>query len=237
MAVTRVGSESFSRWTVTQQAHSFSHTVPSGCDLLIVCAGVQGSAGVQGTPSWNSNNLTLINQTTSSSANQDANNFCYGLLSPSAATGTLALSWDANREASWCVCINFAGTNTDSIGAATNVVSEDVNNAGGETSTSVHASGGTAGNALLVIGNFVGDDGNPSISGWDEIFDFNTTGGQSNSNDFSAYVAELLSGLPSAVTITWSATDSNASQLIELVSAIGTGGMILRMMNEGEMNG
>ena len=237
MAVTRVGTETIDVRTVTGTSHSFSHTVPTGCDLLIVCAGAQASASVTGTPSWDGNNLTLINQTTSSAGNADANNWCYGLLSPSNATGTLSLAFLANNEAAWVACVNFAGTDTASIAAATNFVTEDVNDA--ETSTSVHASGGSSGNALLFVGNFVGADGSPATNNasFTEIYDTDTGGGAGNNNDFSCYIAELLSGLPSAIVVTWGATDENASQLIELVNGINTVPMLPKMLNEGQVNG
>ena len=232
MAVTRVGTESLDVWTASQQSHSFSHTVPVGCDLLIVCAGVQASASVSGTPSWNANNLTLINQTTSSGLNTDCNNFVWGLISPSNATGTMALSWNSARDASWCACINFAGNVTTSVAAATNFVTEDVNDAA--STTSVHASGGSSGNALLFTGNHFWGAGSPATNNasFTEIYDTDT--GDTTVNDFACYIAELLSGLPSAITVTWGNSNENASQLIELVSGTNTVPMLPKMLNEGQ---
>lgn len=220
MAITRTGSTGLDVWTAAATTHSFSHTVPSGTDLLLVFCGTQASAAVSGSPSWGATTLSTIGATTSSGANADVAMYARGIVSPTPGTQTLTWAWNASREASWCTCHNFVGTETSSIGAAVAVLDEAVDNAGSEN-TSVFSSSGTSGNALVFAGMSVGADSTPASNNasFTSVANGDTGGGAGNNDDYGFYVAELLTGLPSAITATWAATDESAALLLQLVAA------------------
>ena len=220
MAITRIGTETLDVDTDTgTKAHSFSHTVPASCDLLIVSLGVGAHRTISGTPTWDGNNLTLISSTTRSGNSDDCQVLIYGLISPSAATGTLAVTFSANCPCSWVACSNWAGNATSNVAAATNPLTESVNDT--PTTTSVHASGGSSGNALLFVGTAIGADMTPASNGssFTEIHDSDTGGGENNNQDQGINVAVLLDAAPSAIIVTWGNSDENASRLIEIVIA------------------
>ena len=217
VAPTRVGTETIQNGSTSRSAESFSHTTTADTDILLVCVFIEGNEAVSGTPTFDGNDLTLIRDTGSTGAAADVRAYVYGQLAPGAVTGTLAVSFTSTVNPDAVVCINYKDTDSASIAAATNFINEDINTTA--SSTGVHSSGGSSGNTLLVAGAGQGNDmQHASVdNSFAEVWDEQT--GISSSQDFGHIGAELTTGLPSAVTITYGATDQNTSVLIELVAA------------------
>ncbi len=213
---TRVGSETIDNSSTGRDPASFSHTTTADTDILLVCILIEGAEAVTGTPTFDGDNLTLIHDTGSTGDNSSVRVYIYGKVSPGAKTATISVDFVSSVDPSAISCINYMGVDTTSVAAATNYLSEDVNTVG--TSTGVHASGGSNGNTLFVVGCGQNEDMQPASVDNDfvEIWDEQTGSG---SDDFGHIGAELTMGLPSAVTITYGASGDNTSVLIELVAA------------------
>jgi hypothetical protein len=221
MAVTRGATLSSFTASANGTTADISHTVDSGTTLLVVCVTLEAGESVVGTPQWSQGggeNLTLVNATTESGSNQDMRNYIYALVSPTSGAGTIDIVISTTDNVFSCA-INYIGTDETDVATATNFLSEDVNNAG--TSTCVHASAGSAGNALFFLGNFKGGDATPvsNNASFNELFEDVT--GTSPTSDQTFYVADLLDSAPSAITVTWTGTDENAGNYIEIVAAAG----------------
>lgn len=220
VAPTRVGADTISNSSVNRNPISFTHTTTSDTDILIVCILVEGGEFVDTpTPTFNSVDMTEIADTGSQS-NSDVRLYAYGLVSPGAVTnGTVNFDFGSNLNPSAAVALNYTDSDTASVAAATNNISQDVNTS--NTSTAVMASGGSSGNTLLAFACGQGSDMEPiSWSGsfaeiWDE-----ETGADTNA-DFGHAGAELTSGPPSGVTATFSTSDQNTGLMIEIVAAGG----------------
>jgi hypothetical protein len=73
----------------------------------------------------------------------------------------------------------------------------------------------------MFIGCGIGDDMIPAANdaSFTEILENNTGGGSGAALDGSAHMAELLDAAPSAITVTWGATDEHVGGLFEIVAA------------------
>ncbi len=216
MTVTRVGSESDGDNTINGATEiSFSHTVPSGASLLLLAVNIRGDESIDVTPTWDGDDFTLIHDTGLGSSGE-MRAYLYGFAAPAAKTATIQAN-TSTHDFHGATAINFAGTVSSSVAAAVNFLSEDNNT--GNTSTNVHASAGSAGNALIVMAGWLGADITPSSvdNSFVEIYD--RTSGTSSTNDTSHTMSELLDAAPSAVTITMGGSDQNAGIFIELVAA------------------
>lgn len=220
-AVTRGATVSVTLNT-TDGDGDITHTVDSGTELLLVSVVMRGTFSVSGTPQWSlggGENLTLVHSSTATGQNDgDRHLEVWGLVSPTSGAGTVSITLSGSTDHVASTAVNYIGTDTASVAAATNFLSEDVNN--GATTTNVHASAGNAGNALYFAGGFRGRDGEPSSNNasFNELVD-GETGGFSNTADSAINVADLLDSAPSAITVTWSASDANVSVYIEVVAA------------------
>ena len=219
MAVTRVGSETIDNSSANRDPASFSHTTTSDTDLLLVCVLIEGNEAVDGTPTFDSSNLTLIRDTGDTTSNSDVRIYVWGIVTPGAKTATISVNFTSNVNPSAICCINYSGVNATSVATATNFISEDINTTA--TSTGVHASGGSANHALFVVGCGQGNDMQPAAvdNSFVEVWDEET--GTNSASDFGHIGAELLTGAPSAVTITYGSptTDQNTSVFIELLAS------------------
>ena len=219
MAITRGATVSIFTSSIGATSVSDSHTVDSGTTLLFVTTSMEAGEGLDaGPPAWNTTEtMTLIRATTNSGSNQDVRNNTYALVNPTATTANITYSHTSTDNMSH-VAVNYLGTETSSVAAATNALNEDVNDTA--TSTTVLASGGAAGSTLVAVGVFKGGDGDPASNNasFNELADSST--GASTTSDTSFYVADLIgiSGA-TAVTITWAGTDENAGQLVEIIPA------------------
>jgi len=232
MAVTVVGSVSE---IVSPAATSVSfvdgnHTTTADTDLLIACIAIEGnealesnevSFDISGTPQV----LTLISDTGSTGNNSNTRTLVYGLVSPgeiAAANCRTDVQFSANPIAS--IWINFSGTLTSSVAAATNEVSKDT---AGSGATSVLASGGSSGNALLAWGAAQSSASAPSSV--DNSFVERADGvTAATGSDLAYHLSTLLTGLPSAATITWNQTSQNSANLIEIVDSGGAAGGVVQ---------
>jgi hypothetical protein len=222
MAVTQVGSATIDLQSETTSQASFSHTVGSGTTLLIITVHITADESVTGTPTWNTNeDFTLIDVTTASASDLDTVTYVYGLVDPTATTANIVVNLTTSSEMLGVVAVNYSGTETASVAAATNFLSEDVNDSAAETNVSVHASAGNSGNALFMAATGKGADLSPASqtvgNTFTEICDEPTNG--SATADVAIWVGHLLNNAPSAITLTWALTDSNASTYIEIVAA------------------
>ena len=220
MAITRGGTTSSFSTSVEGTTGDVSHTVDSGTDLLVLSVSMRANHAVNGTPQWSlggGENLTLIHASTSSDLAGDQRQYIYGLISPTVGAGTIDVVIDPAAPWIFSSAINYIGCDTASVAAATNFLSEDVNDT--NTQTSVHASAGSSGNALYFAGCLRGGDGDPSsnASSFTELFDGGT--GADATQDGAFYVADLLDSAPAAITVTWAVSDENASIYVEIVAA------------------
>ena len=237
MSVTQEGTSSIGVDSDTlNDTLTYSHTVPSGTDLLLVTVANNANEVLSAAPTWDSTSLTLIKQSTDSGASDNVELNLYGLLSPTPATGNTVVDFLSDTACMWSASVNYAGVDTASLAAAITFLSEDVDDAASGT-TSVHASAGSSGNGLFQFGSCIGADSTPASNsdGFSEIHDTDTGGGENNNQDHGCYVSELLSGLPSGITVTWGATDEKASMFFELNAATASS-MMAKMMQEGQMN-
>jgi hypothetical protein len=107
-APTRVGTETIDNSSANRDPASFTHTTTATTDLLLVCVLIEGAEAVTGTPTFDSNNLTLIRDTGDTSDNADVRIYIYGLISPGAVTnGTVAVDFVSNVNPSAICCINY----------------------------------------------------------------------------------------------------------------------------------
>lgn len=222
MAVTRGdtitidGDSSASQVDITS-----SHTVDTNTTLLLVFIGLQANIDILTTPTFDGGDLTLIRESTNSGTSGNMHNYVYAMVNPTVKTADITMTTNTTSHTT-LVAINYIGTIVSSPGAAVLFLSEDVND--DPTTTSVIASGGTTGNALLFVGNFRGGDGDPSSNDatFTELADGAT--GTHTSSDAAYYVADLLDSAPSAITVTWAVEDENAAQYFQIVAAAGGGG-------------
>jgi len=238
MAVSRVGSASFLGESDTPSATgTLSHTVPSGATLLVVSAAMTMNRAFDGAtlPTWNGADMTLIRNSASGAGAGDVEISTWGIVSPVATTANVVVTWTNSGQPFWVSAVNYDGTVVSSVAAATNFLTEDINTAA--TATGVHASGGTAGNALILVGAGVGDDMIPAsnASSYIEVIENNTGGGAGNASDLACYIADLVDSAPSAITVTWGVTDENNSHHLEIVAAAApaAGANLLTLLGVG----
>jgi len=228
--------------TIGHTDGSFTHTVDAGTDLLFLTISLDAAETITAEPVWDSAGVneafTLIHASTSSSTSGDMRNFTYGIVSPTAKTATISVTYSAN-DFSNGNAINYKGTDTASVAAAVNHIDEDVNDGAGGTTTTVLTSGGSAGNALVASACFRGggDSGLPvsNNASFTEVLEDETGG--SSTGDLTYYVAELLDAAPSGITVTWNESDENCGQLNELVAPSAAAGPSGRHMPRGLTSG
>lgn len=217
MAITRVGTDTNGDDSDTGTSISFSHTTPADCTLLILTVHMFGDETMT-TPTWDGDNFTIIKEGTLAPSNS-FRSWIWGFVNPGAKTATIAATTSSSTFHG-VGAINFGGTISTSVAAAANFLSEDSNT--GNTSTNVHASAGSAGNALFITAGWRGADITPSTvdNSFVEIYDRTT--GASPTSDSSHTASWLQDSAPSAVTITMGGADQNDGILIELIPG-GTG--------------
>ena len=221
MAVSRlttIGSTSFSS---TDTDLSISHTVDAGTTLLVVSITLFSGEDSSVAPQWSlggGEDLTLVTDVDASSG---THTWTYALVNPTAGAGTITITVTSS-VCGISTAINYDGTVTTSVANAIQLLEEDNNGSPDGNDEQVFASAGTSGNALYAAGGFRGGDGSPvSLSGsFTAVFNDNT--GSNSTSDLSYYVAELLDGAPSALTVTFAASDENAGHLLEIVAAGGS---------------
>ena len=218
MAVTFPDAVTFVGVSVNQVPANFSHTVTAGTTLLLVVlerlAPEEASA-----VSWNGAGMTLVTRLDVSDLSGDIGMSVWGLISPTPATGDVAITSSTSTWASqhWKAAVNVHGTVTTSVAAAISNLTIDENTS--TTTTNVHASGGSSPNKLLFVGACAGNDSVPisNNASFTEILEDVTGGVDINHLDASAYIAHK--DAPSAITVTWNADDENIGGLFELVAA------------------
>ena len=201
------------------------HTTTADTDLLMHFVAIEGNEAPDSTPSRfdisdTNQSLTLIADTGSTGSNTDVRLLAYGLVSPGAVT-TADCRFDVAIEAAQIasIWVNFAGVVTSSVAAATNFENEKVNTAA--SSTTVIPSGGSTGNPLICWAAANGNDMAPSSvdNSFTELLD-NVTA--ATTADYAYSLSSLLTGGPSAVTVSWNVSDENSGLLIELIPAAST---------------
>ena len=221
MAITRGATTSSFSTSAVSAVADISHTVDSGTTLLVITACYEADENITATPSWSQGggeNFTLVHATTASGSASNTRNYVYALVNPTSGAGTVSIANDAAARTIFSSAVNYLGTNTVSVAAATNFLSEDVNDAG--TNTCVHASAGSAGSALFFCGSLktgAGGGLSSNDAAFNELFEGRT--GTSGSSDQTYYIADLLDSAPSAITVTFPTTASNAGNYIEIIAA------------------
>lgn len=223
MPITRGPTENNFTSSVSGTARSFSHTVDASTTMLFISIHQRADIGLTVAPFWNTTEaFILVHATTASGGGADMRCWTYVVLNPTATTANITYTHDVDNQ-TVCTAYNYLGTETSSVGAATNLIDDVVNNGG--SITTVLTSGGSSGNALIAVASIVGGDASPATD--DSGGAFNVLGngntGATATNDTSYYAADLLTGLPDGLTITWAVNDENCGQLIELVAAAAGG--------------
>jgi hypothetical protein len=197
------------------------YTIPSGISLAILVVGSRADIHVTNTPSWNTTENFTLKQNIDNGANAyDCAMAIYGLINPTATTADISYTKSNSSEFAHHLFL-LSGTDTTDVATAIQDVTF-VNNVG-NTSTSVIASGGTSGNYPILVGTFGAGGGDPTSNNQSmtEIHE-SSVGFQ------SAYAAHGVMTLPSAVTITWNATNENIGAVLGIKPA-AAGGTILPM--------
>jgi hypothetical protein len=227
MAVTRGVTTSIFTASSNGTTADITHTVDVGTTLTLVSFGLEAGENVVGTPEWSLGGgepLTLVHATTASGSNGDVRVYTYGLINPTAGSGTVDIVI-STTDTVWSTAVNYLGTVATSVADATNFLQEKVNNSTAAGTVFTPAAG-SAGNALYAACTFKGGDGDPASNRlgsatFNDIF--NGATGISGTSDQAYYVIDLLDGAPSAVTVDWNAVDENAGHYIEIVAAAGAG--------------
>lgn len=203
-----------------------NHTTTADTDLLLHFVALEGNQGPDTAPSrfdisGTDQALTLISDSGSTGSNTDVRVLCYGLVSPGAVTGASCrtdVQFTANPIAA--VWVNISGVVTTSVAAATNDAGT-YQDTSGTGSTTVLSSGGSTGNGLIAWAAAQSNSMQPSSSdnGFTEQVEGVTA---ATTSDLSYNLCTLLSGAPSAVTITWNTTEENSGLLVELIPATST---------------
>ncbi len=225
MSITRGNTSLFYRSDLNDD-FSVSHTVAAGTTLLLVATGFWSSAeSPPTTVQWSlggGETLTYIGEATSTVDN-DAEVYLYGLVNPTPGAGTVTVTADNNNPCGATIAADYIGTDETDVATAAPLIDTTINTS--PTSTCVLSSGGSAGNGRFVAATGRGADTDPvsNDQSWNELQE-GDTGGGSNSSDYSYYAAdELNDSGASAVTITFSSADENAGIYAEIVAAAAGG--------------
>ena len=193
---------------------TFSHTTSSDTELLLVSFHTS-AAEIISSVTFDGIAMTSIHTTTASGSGQDGQTAVYGLILASAQknkTANVVLTF-TNSAAVTVIAHNWNGVDTDSLAAATNFISDDVNDS--PTTTSVLSSGGSSGNILYANGGHRQSAATASWGTFTEIAEY--AGG------LYKFVDADHTSLPAGDTITWSTSDENVGVLIEIVAAPAAG--------------
>jgi hypothetical protein len=199
--------------------NDLSHTVTSGTTLLLCFVAANASESASGI-TWNGQAMTEVSKVdATSNVSGDAGGSLWALVSPTPATGNFEVTSNSGSWGSWHIKagLNVHGTKISSVSDAISELSNDENTSA--TNTNVHASGGSSGNKLLFFGVGIGDDMVPASNdaSFTELAEINSAGGAGNNADGCVYICE--GDAPSAITVTWGATDENAGSLYQIVAA------------------
>lgn len=231
MGVSYLGTASDAKSSASSTTLDVTHTVPAGTKLLLFAIGWRDGVNrsISTVEDWDSGqSFVLISgaQTNPVSSGNDQYIEVWGLLNPTAQANTITVTLSGAVTYMWQYMLNFSGNVDSSLAAAISVLEVVDNLSTGETASTAFASAGTAGNALVAVGSFRGDDGNPASidASFVEVIDGLTGGGSNHNADCSYYGAYLLDGAPAAPAISWSAAaDPNAGIYLEIVAAsVGT---------------
>ena len=199
--------------------NDLSHTVTSGTTLLLCFVAANASESASGI-TWNGQAMTEVSKVdATSNVSGDAGGSLWALVSPTPATANFEVTSNSGSWGSWHIKggLNVHGTKISSVSDAISELSNDENTSA--TNTNVHASGGSSGNKLLFFGVGIGDDMVPASNdaSFTELAEINSAGGAGNNADGCVYICE--GDAPSAITVTWGATDENAGSLYQIVAA------------------
>jgi hypothetical protein len=223
MAVAEVGTRTLAiqeAATPVSQLNT-SHTTTAATSLLLCFVAIEGNEALEGSnASFNGTAMTLINDTGSTGSGADVRVYVYGLVSPDVGTYTAGIDPQYSTSPIAGHWVNYSGTETSTVAAATNFISSDINTSA--TSSTILTSGGTSGNYLVAYAVAQGGTTGPTTvnNGFTEIWDGAT---DTTASDFSYTMSYLDSTLPSAATISWTGPDQNGGVLIEIVVASASG--------------
>lgn len=233
MAIVRENSASTEHNT-THTTVDDTYTIPSGTTLSVLVVMCRANIDLTETPTWDAaganEDYTLINDT-GTDQGDDMRVYIYGLVSPTSGTSKIIDYTLDSQNSSMNALINYSGTIDTSVAAATNFLSEANARWASSGSTQVHSSAGTSGATMFLAGALSANAGDPisNDAGFAELAEGDTT-------NFAYYVADDIGGAPSAITVTYSATDQHASALIEILPA-ATGGNRLLLIEPQRMGG
>jgi hypothetical protein len=165
--------------------------------------------------------MASVHATTASGSGQDGQTAIYGLILAAAQknkTANVVITF-GNAAATTAIVHNWTGVDTASLAAATNFISDAVNDS--PSSTTVLSSGGSSGNTLYANGGIRINTRTATWATFAEIAEY--AGG------LYTFVDAEYTSPPSGDTITWDGSDENVGVLIEIVAASGGVSIAARM--------
>lgn len=224
MAITRGATVTTGVDSATPIIATLAHTVNASTTLLVVTFHCEGDLGISSV-NWNTTEaMTEISSVVTSSAGGDCRVYAFGRVNPTVTAANVTWTVSGAGDNLAVVCVNYLGTETASVAAATNAI--DSENNGDAAATTVAMSGATTlGATLVAAGTFYGGDGNPSS---DTGASFNTVRegetGTSTTTDTCYYYGDLIDGgtggtVSPVINWTGTASDECVGVFFEILSA------------------
>jgi len=194
MDITRGSTNTPTTDTATPIIDTASHTVDTSTTLLVVTFHCFGDNTISDVFWSGDEAMTLITSVDDSAGTGDCRVYAFGLVNPTVETGSITWTLGGAGDNLSVVPVNYLGTETSSVAAATNVIDTETN--GHVAATTVALSGATtSGSTLVVAGTFFGGDGDPSS---ETTASFNTVQegatGTATSADNSYFYGDLIGG-------------------------------------------
>lgn len=206
-----------------------TYTVPSGTELLLI-GGFGRDTTISSIEDWTTTTEPFVELPAAFDAQgagaNDIDMKVWGIINPTAKANTITVTYEdtVNWRCAWMA--SYAGNDTTSVADAVNFLeyNADAATVAVFESTSVLASAGTAGNALIVMGGHISDEGANTSSidaAFTEIIDDTTLNSAIGNGGAGWYMAHLLDGAPDAATITWGNNNYSRGLMFEIVAASG----------------
>ena len=230
-APSRVGDITIDRDTTSEDLHTTTHTTTADTDLLLIIVSIEGAETIENATTWDGVEPGVIEIQTEALSNNECEFYIYGVVSPGAKTADFVTDFLANVNPYFVALINYTDVDTTDLATAVNLIDDVVNLTNQDPEDVTLSSGGSSGNTLVACGSInrgLADDSSSMSDSFVKYIDRDTNepsqptaGGPS---DIQTVVGELLTGLPSGVTITFgTGPDETSGVLIELVAAAAAG--------------
>lgn len=222
------GTRTINTSSSNRSSATFSHTTPADCSLLLLAIIIEGAEATTGTPTFNGNNLTLIEDFTVG-PNSNVGIEIWGLIAPGSQTGNIVVNYVSNVNPDAIIALNYRNTLDSSVADATETMVTDISTTG--VAPFVFWNYGITWpdpddqqTSIIYFWGFQGADGLPIVSDTldaETTLVFNTTTGGSPAQDFSFGVYENINQVNQGTSqgIEASASDQWAAVAIAIYHA------------------